>query len=264
MDPRKFITQNWISIPAILIGLYTIYIDQKPSYEREPVFRSDPSRVQILDADRISEAPIKVIRAKDNTEITSSLFVIRFSFWNNGSRPIDRQDIRREIYVELDDPEAEIIEYKILKSSDDTNFSLTENPGSPDRSLRIDFITLEKNEGATCQIIYGGDSQADFTIDGRIKETDGILTSTTQSPFPYFPGSAWTIAKWVIMIIGPVYVFMFVKQIVVLRKISKSEISLDLRYIVLIAVAIMLLASMFAGVSIIKPDLYSIPSDILP
>ncbi len=266
MDLKKFVTQNWISIPttaiAIVSFIFTVYFYRKSTYERIPVFRSDPIGIEILNADRISEAPIKVIRAKDNSEITSNLFAIRFSFWNSGRKPIENQDIRRSIRVELDDPEVEIMESKVIKSSDDINFRLTRDPSNPDRSVLIDFTILEKNEGATCQIIYGGDSQADLTIDGRIKEADGILTSTTQNL--YFLDSAWGIVKWVLLIAGSMYIFILVRTILLLRETKKLGIPPRLKDIVIPIIVIIIVVVMFVGVLIMEPEFYSIPSEILP
>lgn len=178
MDLKKIITQNWISIPATIIAIvsltYAVYAHRKSTYEREPIFWSDTT-TQVLDADRISETPIKVIKREDNSEIISNLFITKFSFWNNGRKPIKKTHILEDLRITVDDPASEIIDFKILKTSRNLiDFQLMRDQTSPDRALIIDFRILEKNDGITGQVMYIGKSRSSLTISGAIEEVKAI------------------------------------------------------------------------------------------
>ncbi len=216
MNLKKFITQNWIAIPSTIIAIvaliYAVYAHRKSTYEREPVFWSDPTKVQILDAERISEAPIKVIRTKDGSEITSNLLAATFSFWNNGRKSIKKAHILEDLKITIGDSENEIIDFKILRTSRALiNFELTQDQRN---SLGIVFDILEENDGATAQIMYTGNTKSDLAISGTIEEVRDIETIQKRPAFHNelltFAASISTMLSF--SIIGMLAIFIFIRK----------------------------------------------------
>lgn len=174
---RERENQDWRFILSIVIALssliYAVYAHRENSYRRKPVFWTDPSRVEILNAKHLSEAPIKVIRTKDDSEIVADLVAVRFYFWNAGRKPIKKIHIIEEPKVTISDPESEIIDFRVLKMSrDPVKFRLM--PGQKDNEVVIQFQVLEQNDGAACQIIYTGEKESRLAISGFIEESGNI------------------------------------------------------------------------------------------
>lgn len=185
MSVREFAKRNWLGILAIVgvfIGitspLLTIYFYKRTIAPPEPVFLIDPSRTVIVDSDRFFEAPLRIIRSNGD-EIKGDVTSVRFYFWNDGRKSIKNSNILEPLVVTLDDPNGEILDYKILKCSRRVVNPLVErNSTEPNKSLDLSFSILEQNDGLTCQVIYGGNPEASLEIDGTI-EGSRISTGAT-------------------------------------------------------------------------------------
>lgn len=170
----KFIKDNWIGILGLLFGLsgiiVSIYFYQKTQENREPYYWVENRPSIILSSEKMSDTPIKVIR-KNGKEITSSLYLLRFYFWNAGEKPIKKEDILKSITVEIADTTSEIIDAKLLSISRDvTGIELNKAISKGKISkLDIDFDILEKNDGFGAQIIYEGDRSDSIKFDGVIE-----------------------------------------------------------------------------------------------
>lgn len=165
-----------LSVGIIGLGVSIYFYFQTNKY-KAPVFVVDPVRTEILSKTRVSEAPIRIIKS-DGNEITSDLTSIRFYFWNDGTESIKREHILEKIKLTLDDPNAEIIDYRTLKLSRAvTDFKLTPNSDNPARSLILSFAILEKNDGVTAQVIYEGKPDAKLIVGGYIEDVKSIRTA---------------------------------------------------------------------------------------
>ena len=100
----------------------------------------------------------------------AALTAINFSFWNKGRKPIKRENIIEKIHIILDDPEGVIVEVRLLKVPREfTNVTLNFSTYNPKRTIDIDFRILERNDGATGQIIYAGNPESNLHIGGIIE-----------------------------------------------------------------------------------------------
>lgn len=166
----EFLKRYWFGIVGILIGcLGVFYSVQKSKYEREPIFLLDSVRTEIINKQIISETSVRVIKS-DGTEVTNDLTALRFYFWNDGKKPIKKEDILEPLFLQLSDSSSEIIDYRVLKLSRDvTGFQLSRDKLKEKNVLSIDFRILEKDDGITGQIIYSGNPNSMLLMKGTIE-----------------------------------------------------------------------------------------------
>lgn len=185
MFSREFLKRNWLGILGLTVGivgiLVSIYFYNESKVERIPTFVLDPTRTRILSSQSVAETPITVLK-KDGRQVKSDLTSVRFFFWNQGKQPIKREHILRNIYIILEDPRGEILDFRLLKTSRDiTEFTLLPDTSDPKHRIKIDFSILENRDGATGQIIYEGNPTALFSVSGVIEGAKQIETSDTMS-----------------------------------------------------------------------------------
>ena len=115
----NFVKNNWISIPVFVVSVViAVYGIRKSSYERDLMFWCDDTKIEtLLENNRISEAPIRIINKKDNSEITTDLFFAKFHIWNKGRRRIKNTHILESIKIAIADPGSKIIHFDIQKVS---------------------------------------------------------------------------------------------------------------------------------------------------
>jgi len=71
---------------------------------------------------------------------------------------------------------VEILNYKILKLSRGvTKIKLARNVSDPTKILDLDFKVLEEKDGFSAQIIYVGDEDVKFSMQGLIEGVGGKL-----------------------------------------------------------------------------------------
>ena len=179
---------NWDSVrrnwPGLLIGfiglLWGVYSHVASRSYREPVFLEDSTRMRILDRERVDEAPIQVFD-NEGEEITTDLTAVRFYFWNDGKRPIHREDVLKPIRINLLQENTDILDFHFLKTSRDvTELSLERAPSSPAHGLNVSFSILEQNDGGVGQIIYAGPPDTNLELSGVIEGVDSLTVSRNQ------------------------------------------------------------------------------------
>jgi hypothetical protein len=176
-----FLKRNWLGIIGIvgtIVGVtLSVYFYKMSVVFPEPVFLLDPVRTTIVDSQRFSEAPLRVVRANGD-EIKGDVTSVRFYFWNNGKKSIKPLTILEPLVITLDDPNGEILDYKILKCSRKVvEPSVERNPGDPNKNLLLSFAILEQKDGLTGQVIYSGKPEAKLAIYGAIEDVRKILTN---------------------------------------------------------------------------------------
>src|SRR2546422_1029977 len=58
-----YLTKHWIELTGLLVSIgFAFYFYEQSREEREPIFVVDPNRVEILRAERVATAPIRVLR----------------------------------------------------------------------------------------------------------------------------------------------------------------------------------------------------------
>jgi hypothetical protein len=178
----------------------SIYLWQDSRREREPVFYMEPERTQILTKETASDAPITVLRA-DGTEVTSDLTAARLYFWNEGKEPIRSTNVLRPILIELDDQNADIMDFRVLKVSREvTEFKVLRNTTDSPRVLMLDFAILERDDGACIQVIYEGNPDARFRVSGTIEGPSLIRTREDSEWINRILGFAVTMGFMAVMV----------------------------------------------------------------
>ena len=170
---REFFKRNWLGLLGLLVGLISlilsfIFYTQTLVY-REPVFVVDPNRTEIIRADRISNAPLKVVRLEGD-EISGDISSARVYLWNRGTLAVKPEHILLPLRLTLGDPQGEILDFQILKISRGIVApNIIRYSKDTKRTLSVNFKILEQNDGFCVQIIYVGKPFAEFTIDGQIE-----------------------------------------------------------------------------------------------
>jgi hypothetical protein len=121
---------------------------------------------------------LKVLR-ENNTPIDSNITSLRFYLWNNGKASIRSENILKPLTFSIDDPNGEILDYKILKVSrpDIVLPNLKRDDNSPAKSLLLNFNILEANDGFTGQIIFAGNPSSNLQASGAIEGVREIQTN---------------------------------------------------------------------------------------
>lgn len=175
---RSFLKRHWLTIIAILVG-YALsnHFYKKSIVKPEPVFLIDPVRTKIIESKHILETPLRLVRLNGG-EIKGNVTSVRFYFWNNGRKSIKKSNILEPLVITLDDPNGEILDYKILKCSREVVKPVVDrNSVDPNKNLSLSFAILEKEDGLTGQVIYKGNPEATLEIDGVVEGVRRILTS---------------------------------------------------------------------------------------
>lgn len=177
---KKYLKKN-IGILGLIIGILSIFLSiyfyKKSIKKPEPILITDPSRTLIINSEHFSDTSLKIIKS-DGNEVTGNVTAIRFYFWNNGNKSIKTSNILEPIKITLSDPNAVIVDYKILKTSRKVVAPKigidTKHSG---KYLSISFEILEKDDGIMGQVIYSGDPKADLVVSGTIEEVKQIITN---------------------------------------------------------------------------------------
>lgn len=185
----SYLRHNWPHLLIETVGVVlAVYFYRQSREEREPVFVVDPNRVEILSAERVATAPIKVLR-RDNAPIQADLYAVRFYFWNAGKRSIRPENVLDTIRITLQEPGSEILDFKPLKTSRPIAQIHLEHAGSGVQKLHtllLTFSILERGDGLAGQIIYQGSAHAALRVSGAV-EGGEIQTATT--------GSFWAVIR---------------------------------------------------------------------
>lgn len=88
--------------------------------------------------------------------------------WNDGDLPIEDKDIKRKIVIRLENINR-IIDFKIEKQTDKENKNFQINK-IDSISLNLSWEYFEPQDGLTFQIIYIGNPQPLFKVEGKLLE----------------------------------------------------------------------------------------------
>ena len=150
---------------TIVFGYYFIYVGER---HREPTFYVDPIRTMIIDKENAAEAPLKLLKASNDTTlaITDDVVSVYCYFFNQGQETIKRENVYAPIKIKVDTG-AEILYFKVIKNSREVS-GINIIKDTIDNSLIIDFKALEKDDGLVGQLIYEGGIDTKIFIEGGI------------------------------------------------------------------------------------------------
>lgn len=150
---------------TIVFGYYFIYVGEK---QREPTFYVDPIRTMIIDKENAEDAPLKLLKASNDTTVAINADVVSAYcyFFNQGQETIKRENVYAPIKIKVDTG-AEILYFKVIKNSREVS-GINIIKDTVDNSLIIDFKALEKDDGLVGQLIYEGGIDTQIFIEGGI------------------------------------------------------------------------------------------------
>lgn len=147
------------SLLGLLLGIY-FYFSSKE--ERELVYFINPVRTEIVKKGDFSRLNIYYDSLKIHTDVTA----IQIAFWNEGDLPIKKENILKNIEINIP---AEFLEVTVRKVSRDvTHFALDANNFNT-KKIGLIWDILEEDDGGVIQIIYAGKSDLDISITGVIE-----------------------------------------------------------------------------------------------
>ena len=146
-DIKKPFNIITLTIAIISIGL-TIYFYVEGIKEKSICYKIEHNPSLIFDNEKISPNMIKGM------------------IWNDGDLPIEDKDIKRKIVIRLENINR-IIDFKIEKQTDKENKNFQINK-IDSISLNLSWEYFEPQDGLTFQIIYIGNPQPLFKVEGKI------------------------------------------------------------------------------------------------
>lgn len=131
--------------------------------------KNSSSKIQVLE--RIKDTT-KEKRLSDSLSsylfnpIQSDVFLLTGVIWNSGDLPIDSKDVRKMMELNLKGANK-ILDFKIAKQIDPevADFALTQKSF---RTIRLTWKYFDPGYALKFQIIYTGDENAQFDLEGKI------------------------------------------------------------------------------------------------
>ena len=163
------ITGFFVGIAGIVLAIYFYFAGiTKPNL----IFLLHPIRTPIVLAGNLSDISVSLRGKPINGNLTAAQFII----WNSGKTPVRHEDILKPIVL-LTTSNSPIYKATIRNVSRDVvRFQLITNEMNSGR-LSFDWKILEHNDGASIQVLYGGDHKMVFF------ESDGVVVGQRQVPF---------------------------------------------------------------------------------
>lgn len=184
-DHPAFKFSGWVI--AIISIILAIVIPLNMRENRELVYAVNPIRTEIVSTENTSSLTILY----DGRNLGSSnITAVQIALWNSGDLSIVHDDILKDIIINTE-PSVNILEAKIVKNMSDSEITKLTIDNSIE-NLRVGRIPvtwkiLEKNDGASIQIIYQGSADVKISVTGHIKDY-GIVRE-----LEYKKESSWSI-----------------------------------------------------------------------
>jgi hypothetical protein len=217
---------------TIVFGYYFIYVGEK---QREPTFYLDPVKTMIIDRENAGDAPIQLLKPNNDT-IKSDVISAYIYFFNQGLETIKRENVYSPLKIRIDS--GEILYYKIMKVAR-TVSGIKINRDTLDKSLIVDFVALEKDDGFVAQVIYEGKIDSKIILEGGIDGAKSFSTELTSVDPIYVLVSAFIflIAAYILLVMykgssakmAPRFLFVFsaIPALYLLMMIYKTEWFID-------------------------------------
>ncbi|TVL96887.1 MAG: hypothetical protein CV087_23120 [Candidatus Brocadia sp. WS118] len=188
----EYLRNNLFGVLGLVVGLIGIYLAiyfKLQSVEiREPIYYRGADWVIINRGPGFIESPFKIIRS-DGNEIKNDIYLTKIYFWNNGKKPIRKENILDGLNITLEDSVGTFLDYKILKTSRDIiNFQVISDSLNPQKKINFSFDILEQFDGACIQLWIESIGYKDIKINGII-EGSSLIKRSVISPnfFNYYP-----------------------------------------------------------------------------
>jgi hypothetical protein len=158
-----------VGIIGIILAIYFYFAGDKAP---KLMFLIHPIRTPIVQIGRLSNLSVSLRGKPINGDLTAAQFIV----WNAGKAPVRHDDILKPLILATTS-NCPIYEATIRNISRDvTGFQLITNDIASGR-LGFDWKILEHNDGASIQVLYGGDQKLSF------KEGGGVVVGQSHIPF---------------------------------------------------------------------------------
>jgi len=160
-----------LGIGILGIGL-AIFFGLRPQTERELVYAINPVRTAVVTAGQASGlAVLHEGEPLGSVDVTA----VQVAIWNAGKQSIRHENILEDVVI-VTNPPVQILEASIRHHSREvTGFTLIETPGIlTSGRLPVSWRILEKDDGASIQLIYVGTEEVTFHVEGVIEGLRGI------------------------------------------------------------------------------------------
>jgi len=154
------ITGFAVGIVGIILAVYFFYAGIA---EPNLILLIHPVRTPITLAGKLSEISVSLRGNPINGDLTAAQFIL----WNSGKAPVRHEDILKSIVLHTPS-NCPIYEATVRSVSRDvTRFQIITNDIASGR-LSFDWKILEHNDGASIQLLYGGDQKMPFFASGTV------------------------------------------------------------------------------------------------
>ncbi|MBU1651304.1 hypothetical protein KKA00_03730 [bacterium] len=168
----------------------------------------DPVRFTIYDPAAGGPQPFHLLGA-DSTIIDEPVHAAILYFWNHSAFNVQDSDITEPIKLSLDDSHGRILKLTPLRSTGARDLvRLERSPENPEKEVRVSFEKLAPRQGIAFQVIYTGDLNTRFLVDGSTRGMSGIATDYRQTVKPFWGQYGKIIGLGVLAIILiPLYIY---------------------------------------------------------
>lgn len=161
MSTRNFWTAVGIILAILGIFLALYYGKEK---KREPVY--SVIKTPSLIFDRFNASPTIKLIVNDSITLSENVYITTLVIWNKGKLPINKEDIRQDLFIYCSDSTSKILDYNIIeeKESGVSNFKLTPK----EEGLQIGWEYFDPGFGFKFQVIYTGNDTTKIVVSGNV------------------------------------------------------------------------------------------------
>ncbi|MDD2230827.1 MAG: hypothetical protein PHY48_15680 [Candidatus Cloacimonetes bacterium] len=175
----KWIASNpWVSIASLVFGalgfglaIYSTFVNiEKP----ELSYHVHPVKTAVVNKNATSRISVFY----DGKAINSNVSIAQIEIWNGGRKPIRNEDILSQPMVCIEDSTS-ILEARILKTSRSEAGIVLDTLAIDKGIVNIDWVILEKGDGAILQLIYKGGIEKKIVASATIVKQKSIIKIKT-------------------------------------------------------------------------------------
>lgn len=155
-----------LAVIAIIVTIVLFFVSQT---ERELVYAVNPVKTRVVTMGQATGLEVTHNRVElGDVDVTAAQVAI----WNSGDESIRKENILKEVVI-YTNPSVRILEASISNSSrelDILKFYIIESPELLEiGEVPVSWDILEKDDGASVQLIYLGPPEVEILVDGLIE-----------------------------------------------------------------------------------------------
>ena len=171
---------GWVGILVGIVGIAAaVYFGLTSRRRRELLFSVNPVRTKVVTSGQATDLKVSY---RDEPFGDIDVTAVQLAIWNAGYESIKKEHVRKEIVVTTK-PQVRILEASVRTGSPDTGFKLLDSTDSKvEGRVPVSWEILERNEGASIQLLYIGTSEVDILVEGLIEgqgRAKQIVTSSS-------------------------------------------------------------------------------------